>query len=450
MAFTFQLEEPGTTKLGRETGRADPWADTFAQVAYGSGLHLTYRVDSTGLLRVTPASREDCATIVKVITERPHRVPFRWRILNPSTAIAKEGGAATVELGARLRQTLITFNLPFYIDKRLNSELVEKAGQSGIDDVTCVYGLRKRDNIKSHKVQMLPSGPSIAAWKDFITRMHKQGLEVHVGYSFGSLGKNISQYERNYATWFDAADDGVLEDHVNDIRDYLQKNDLKFDGLSFDIESNAIGHSKSQDHQNKLRTLFRKSAKILGKEGMTISYFNGPFVSKSDTVTGSIDIQRFDIPVGQANLLARPMCYDGVNARDYSVVANSIDYALRKTTDNNGAGLHPSQLQMAIWTSVVTKSREIVQDPAYPNDKKKTITKSKPNPRGASMEKYCKELLRPNRIGLCVYTLPKTKSGITTMLDACKQYDEWLNGPAPTYDRSNEPLQSARNDPTRP
>jgi hypothetical protein len=50
------------------------------------------------------------------------------------------------------------------------------------------------------------------------------------------------------------------------------------------------------------------------------------------------------------------MCFDGKNSATVSAIEASIACALRRpddTTKPGGAGLHPSQVQFAIWASKV-------------------------------------------------------------------------------------------------
>jgi hypothetical protein len=123
------------------------------------------------------------------------------------------------------------------------------------------------------------------------------------------------------------------------------------------------------------------------------------------------------------------MCYNG-EALSSAQMQQTIACALRPTTSSGGAGLHPSQLQLAIrhWGGA------------------SSLTKDEIN-------KRCREILAPNRIGLVLYPIPiqpdkknpkKTDlSQVKTFLADLADYDKALN-PGDPPGRPGQPLHVPR------
>ena len=119
---------------------------------------------------------------------------------------------------------------------------------------------------------------------------------------------------------------------------------------------------------------------------------------------------KYALASGAANLIARPMCYNGVVTPRARIEA-SIDCALRPT-GSGGGGLSPSQFQAAIDVSRTSE---------------------------ASVKSMCKDLFRKKLVGVTIFTLPG--GGQQAFLGKLGAFEAELNPGVSAPGQSGQPLQ---------
>jgi hypothetical protein len=400
MAFLFQLTEPGVAARAAEAARPDPWQTTEVEVVFSSGQTQLVRPDRSGLVYASTAVVERGATVTAVHTNGPHRKPLHWRMVSGRGVVMESGETGTVELSTRVRLSLWAFPFPF-ADARgqLDSGYLNLVQKAGIDDVTVVYGVLWNEKKTPPDVRWMAKSPAVGRWRELIAELHQRGVQFHLGYTIGDFGT----YTDSFLGWLDKAGEGDIDKHAESIVGFMDGNKLAVDGLSFDFEMNALG--QRSNHERNLARLFRKTAALFAARNGVVSYATGPFTSKYQAQVPHTAVQPYGLVRGAPNLIARPMCFDGTKAFPHQTVADSIDFALRPPADNDGAGIHPAQLQMGIWQAEAEKQ--------------------------VSMKDYCTKLLAPNRVGLIVYRMepdPAKRAEGKALLERCAEFNTWLNG----------------------
>lgn len=413
MAFQFQLTEPGVTKRAAEAARPEPWQTTQVEVVFSSGQTQLVRPDRDGLVYASTAVVERGATVTVVHTLGPHAKPLHWRMLSGRGLVIESGDTATVALSTRVRLSLWAFPYPF-ADARgqLDSEYLNLVQKAGIDDVTVVYGLLWNEKKTPPDVRWMSGSPAVGRWRDLIDELHQRGVQFHLGYTIGDFGT----YSDQFVEWLDKAEEKDINAHAESIIGFLDGNKLAVDGLGFDLEISELG--KRTNHARNLTQLYRKTAELFAARNGVVSYATGPFTAQYQAQLPHTAVQPYSLVHGVPNLIARPMCYDGVTAFPHQTVADSIDFALRPAAEK-GVGIHPAQLQTAIWAAEAEKQ--------------------------VSMKDYCTKLLAPNRVGLMVYRMepdPAKRPAGKAVLERCARFNEWLNGDARSA--HGQPLQVPR------
>ena len=413
MAFRFQLNEPGVTLRGAETGRKSPWQSTRVEVVFASGQTQFIRPDESGLVYASSAFFEPGATAACVTTQGPHHRPLRWRMDRGRGVVIPDGETARIDLSTRIRLSLWAFNLPFMNARgEPDAELLNLAAKAHIDDVTVVYGILWNERRVPHGVRWMSGSPAESQWKRVALALNKRGIQFHLGYTIGDFGT----YTKTFSNWLDSASDQQIQDHAKSIVEFVDRSSIPIDGLSFDLELNPLG--RKPNHERNLALLYRTVSGMMAERDGVVSYATGPFTHRDQAQMPHTRVQPYSLVRDTPNLIARPMCYDGKDAFPHAMVSKSVDFALRRRADNDGEGIHPGQLQMGLWTTEAGKE--------------------------VSMEKYCRELLAPNRVGLIVYRLatdPKKKSAAKELLQQCREFNAWLNPGKTGIDIPAQPLQ---------
>jgi hypothetical protein len=414
MAFQFQLVEPGVAKRAAEAARPEPWQTTQVEVVFSSGQTQLVRPDRSGLVYASTAVVEREATVTAVHTSGPHRKPLHWRMVSGRGVVIESGETATIGLSTRVRLSLWAFPFPF-TDGRggLDSGHLNLVQKAGIDDVTVVYGVLWNDKKTPPDVRWMARSPAVGYWRELIGELHQRGVQFHLGYTIGDFGT----YTDQFLGWLAKAAEKDIDTHAGSIIGFVDDNKLAVDGLAFDLEMNNLG--KHTKHAPNLARLYRKTAELFAERNGVVSYATGPFTSQNyGAQLSHTAAQPYSLVHGVPNLIARPMCFDEVQAFKHQRVVDSIDFALRPAAEK-GEGMHPAQIQMGIWQAEAEKE--------------------------VSMKNYCTKLLAPHRVGLIVYRMepdPAKRSAGKAVLERCALFNEWLNGS--TRSAHGQPLQVPR------
>lgn len=434
--FKIELTDPGITaqaaekKFGCEGDRVDLVIGTGSTQVLG-------RADGDGLYHIPASGPSAQATVTCVSRVGSGRVSVIWETDAKGTVFGPNA-VHPVALSTRLRFSLMSMNASFMLKGgkkgEIDPDFLQPLRDARIDDFWLVPTIRP-DPANYKKVAWANSykpggseanrGPYL---EQLIDKMHGIGVQVMVGYTIvvqteqkdedTTAKKQLGDYVRGWAKWLENASEDDITAHAQAIQEWFKDYDI--DGIGFDLECSAL----RDRHREKLGLLFRKTSDALAHRNGIVSYANAPFLLDGRRQLGFMNAQPYAHARSGLNLLARPMCYDDVSAFKEDLVTNSIACALRKADDNSGGGLHPSQVQFALWAAKLGT--------------KETV-------------RWCKDILRPNRIGFAVYTLPFSKKSDdqtkTMQLDFFKDCQLWeaaLNPGLPGPGRGGQPLQVPR------
>jgi hypothetical protein len=293
---------------------------------------------------------------------------------------------------ARRRLSLFDFNPSFTSGFRLtagnpsgynmDTALLDAFAAARIDDYSLVRTITFDGGTKPPKWGgFSPLGDSREAMRiDYLQRltaeMHRRGAQVFVGYEMVERGTTVSQAGTDFRNWLASATDAQLVAHGRAIVSFFTSRTIPIDGVGFDIELNGL----SVTHGPKLKTLFEATAAAMAtaRPGGVVYYDTAPFAPRDGAGTISTMLAlKYALAGGAANLIARPMCYNGTVASRAKIAA-TIDCALAPTSAGGG-GLAPGKLQLAID---VSRTSEL------------------------EMVTMCGTLFRPKGVGMTIYTMP--------------------------------------------
>lgn len=417
--FTIQVRDAHDT-LPQASESAYEWRGNRVELIHDDGTPSVVSPDRSGTVTVS-VGRSGKGTLTNVTRTGTSRSPVIYRMLRGGGVEVSAGTPHTVEISARLRMSLWTMGAPFAArlngaNVELDTELLDLLKDARVDDLSLVYtigwdtratGATKARPPKWHD-GFAPLGSAAhreAYLRKLIDELHKRNVQVIAGFPLvnASLkaGQEVSGKEKGYqeraqdfANWLKAPEPGDIEAYAGAINHFFESRGLDVDGIGFDIEIDQV----KGEHRDNLARLYRATSEAMAHRNGLVSYANAPFLVDGDG-TSAMRAQPFATAATGLNLLARPMCYDAVKSSLPSDIAKSIACALRPSAQNRGGGLHPSQVQFAIWT------------------KKLTIP----------VEKLCIDVLRPNRIGLMLYTLPVDRNAVKAFLTDCRTWNKALN-----------------------
>lgn len=425
--FKIQLDDPPDIKAqARESSYG--WAGGRAEVSLWTKVGQRYE---SGSALDIPSDGATLARINNVTRAGTGRSPVIWRKVNKDDTFVP-GETGTLLVSARLRISVWAFTPPFAKslvgtgpkatkedrDVVLDADLLTLLQQAGIDDLSLVHtiGWDQRESGQSKAkpptwkgFRPLGSADHREAYlRNLIDALHKIGVQVLVGFELVKAtinrGQTLTAAEKttkanaqDFADWLRNASAAEIEDYAHSIYAFFATKGLDIDGVGFDFELDELGDA----HKDNLALLYQKTSDAMAHRNGIVSYANAPFLEDGVTSHGFMRVQPFSIAASGPNLLARPMCFDAVNSTKVSDIEASIACALRSPQDSKpgGAGLHPSQVQFGIWASKVP----------------------------GGLEKFCREVLRPNRIGLMIYNLPPDRAQATTFLKNCATWNAALN-----------------------
>jgi hypothetical protein len=427
-------------------GFGGDWLD----LAFSDGMKLTTEQnDGKGLFGAQRTSdKADLCTVTGARKVGPHDYPVLWRIVAGGTPF-KAGSEEKLQLSTRLRISLNGFDASFVDQQKQNGRcdpgLMALLKVAPLDDVSLVdtvdFDAANPGEVKWSKGFQPLGSPKwrVPYLKDLIAQCHDFDIQVGVGYAIVDQGQDIGDLGKNFAFWLTdptnkdkdkekaqvAARQASITAHGQKILDFFLGQGLHIDGVTFDFECNSL----RLDHAANMKLLIQSTAKAFAPYNKWVAYDNKPFLGpdggdKNDTA--SMRVQPYNLCAGAPNLIARPMCYNGVQT-PFNDVVKSIGVALSQAS--GGGMLHPSQLQMAFrhWGGTSSTPRDEIL-------------------------KQCRETLRPNRVGLVLYPIPNKplasnpnlidQTDLKTLLKGLKDFDDALNPNEPR--RMGQPLQAPK------
>ncbi len=352
----------------------------------------------------------------------------------PDGGVPANNTTLTVALTAqRLRFSLFDFN-PSFASKitfangaatgiAMDTALLDQFKAARIDDYCLVRTISFRGENASHDPNkpdwagFAPLGQTaenmrVSYMQQLVTEMHNRGAQVLAGYERVERGSTSTPHGAEFLAWLQNASTAQVTQHANDILAFFSSRQIDIDGIGFDFELNGLG--SQSNHAANLATLFNTVAGGL-KQGGFVYYDTGPFQpNDGQGSTGNLVVLNYALANGAANLIARPMCYNGTVTPTPQILA-SVQCALRPTA-SNGGGLSASHVQMAI-----DQNRTSVTD----------------------LTSICSTVLKPNGAGVVIYTMPGGGAQ-STLLTNCTTWEAALNPGAPPPGTSGQPLQTPR------
>jgi len=337
--------------------------------------------------------------------------------------------AVPVKVKPRLRLSLFDFN-PSFIKSliflrgkitgcTLNTALLDAFEAARIDDYSLVRTISfigANDENYAHKPgwrDFSPGGSGGEALRvDYLQKltqeMHNRGAQVTAGYELVERGTSVSQRGTLFRRWLESATAEQVSKHAEDIVDFFVSRQIPIDGIGFDFELNGLGSA----HASNLAVLFSETAKLIAsaRPGAFVYYDTAPFQPKDgEGSSPNMEVLKYSLAKSPSNLIARPMCYNGVVTSESRIEA-SINCAL--STSKDGGGLTASHLQCAIDVSRTS-------DP--------------------TVQSMCTNLFRPNLVGMTVYTMPGPRK--QTFLKKVGDLEAVLNPGSPPPGTPGEPHQ---------
>ena len=378
------------------------WID----LTFSDGKSLTTdQNDDKGLFGALPTSVQAAAcTVTTARRKGPHTAPISWQIVSGGGRAFPPGKEFELKVATRVRISINGFDASWVDQSKSTGEcdagLMALLTAAPIDDVSLVDTI-DFDVVHPGEVRwsngFIPLGNTnlrVPYLQDLVKKCHAANIQVGIGYAIVDRGNDVGELGKAFAAWLgdpqlnDAAQQAAAREkkraaiaqHGQKILDFFQKQDINIDGITFDFECNSL----RMQHKENMALFIQSTARAFAPYNKWVAYDNAPFLGQDGgdtTNTSSMRVQPYALCTGAPNLMARPMCYNGV-ATPYSALKSTVIVALASAS-NKGGGLHPSQLQVAIrhWggTSAL-KLDDILQ--------------------------RAKEILAPNRVGLVLYPFP--------------------------------------------
>lgn len=426
--FTVQLRDiAGVTAQAGES--AHGWNGDRVELIRDDLSARVVSPDASGTATADPGDSKQ-ATVTNVTRAGMHRSALIWRRVSGGGATITPGAPHTVVLSARLRLSIWAFTPPFTTPEgrgKLDKGLLELLQAACVDDLSLVttigWDRRGAKQTKANPPRWLNGSLPVGGARDreaymnnLIEALHGMGIQVVPGFALvkkTGAGGDVKKDADDFAGWLAGASDDEIDDYAGSINHFFESRGLDVDGIGFDFEIDEL----TLAHAPKLALLYRRTSEAVAHHNGLVSYANAPFVKDGEHRYGFMKAQPFALAASAHNLLARPMCFAETTFSDVPTIARSVACALRPRNDPlqpGGAGLHPSQVQFAVWTSKTNVIR------------------------------LCKEVLRPNRVGLMAYSMPTDRDQAVWFLTQCKRWNEVLNPDEGPQGQDGLPLQVPR------
>ena len=300
----------------------------------------------------------------------------------------------------RLRMSLFDMNTGFTFSKKFQqgslvgvnfeTALLDAFRDARFDDYSLVTTINFGGTVSQGSFDpkppvwdYLPLGDAslrVSYLKGLITEIHNRKGQVIVGYARVEKGSTPQPANQPFLQWLAGASTAQVTQHGNDIVSFFTNQGIDIDGVGFDFELNGLGSA----HAANLSTLFSTVAGAL-KSGGVVYYDTGPFQpNDGQGSTGNLTVLNYALSNVAANVIARPMCYNG-SVTPKQTISDSIDCALKPAP---GGGVTSSHVQMAIDFSRTSD---------------------------ADMLDMCTNVFRQKLVGLTVYTMPIVKTAAGAM-----------------------------------
>ncbi len=412
-------------------------------------------------------------TLTSVKGKGPHLAPLIYTLRDPSsnaiiTAPPIHRGKTTeVEISARGRFSIWAFGAPLIKSSwggiKLDPAQLQAMQAARLDDLTLNYCMAPargnwsrnasgklvvHDTKVGFSARLGPGGivegpnttPATRAKNDevradyidtVVEELHKLGIQVLISYTIGTDGGGDSAgtkgFNQDFADWLLAMDDAQIEAHAKAIDDFRER--FGADGIGFDFELDELKY----EHRDKLQHLIRTTAKYAQLTNAVVTYATAPFTDDgkaTDIATlgdkfQALSIQPYALAKMERNIIARPMCFDQTPFPTSAIEA-SLDYALKPQTQG-GVGLDPAQIQFGVFGSGTGR-------PGYAASEFGV----------ARTKQLCREVFRPRRQGMMVYSLPQNKAGALAELGHAKLWEAELNPAEVGPGTKGQPVQVPR------
>jgi len=355
-----------------------------------------------------------------------------------------------LKLSTRVRLSVWVFYPPFMKglikqdDASLDEGLLDKFAASRIDDLSLVSTIGWDESgwdvaVKQDKVADF--APRVT-WRDFapggvtgraakylkrlVDALHARGRQVQAGWASVDKGTSSGTYNRKWTSFLKQASAAQIDALAADAVDFFYRQGIEVDGIGYDFEVNSLGADQAV---NLARLYERTAAAIRGRrlDGF-VTYANAPFATDGKGQLGFMNVQPYRLARDVPNLFPRPMCFDEHTASP-ATIRTSVACVLRKATDNDGGGLHPSQIQFGLFARELEKSNQFTA--------------------------LLDDSFRPNRIGVILYQFPQPiiKDQIHNIVDNAPiekfftdaaAWDALLNPGEAGPDTDGQPLQVPR------
>ncbi len=434
-AIKVKVTEPGEV-YAQATERVRKWNATEVELVLEGGKAYAAMCDPDGVAPVLGVPLDATVQEVRVRRRGPCAIPIPWVVkTQPPAANFKPGAEVSVEISARLRNSVWTSGSGMFDDKGgLRSDVIDDLAGT-VDDLSMLetFFMKVDKPEVGFDPRFLKGKPAeadkAALCKQVIDACHAKGIQLLCGYEgVAEGGKNSAQAEA-FKEFLKKATIRDIEDHARAIHHKIFV-DLKldFDGIGFDIETVGVN---TMDQQ--FEALYGTLAQLLAKDNRILTYASATFAKDGETSHEAAHMrsQRYSLAKLAPNIIARPMGYDGGHVYNEQTKKGlhkeGIDCAL------GDVGLHPSQFQMGVKLVgfLLSGGRQKVGI-SSPWD-------------AATVQKRCDDLYRPNRIGLISFAIggPSEPSS-AQMRTSIKSFDPKLNPRGPKAGTVGSPLQCPR------
>lgn len=428
------IDEPAITPAAQE--EAHNWTDDRVVIhPNASPAVSTTDTDADGVFFL-PRGPSTKARLEEVVKTGPHRTAVTWRV--PQGIELLPGKVADLPVSTRLRMSAWVFHSPFVKrisgddDIILDEESVAAMGESCLDDLSIVSTIGWVEGSNPPKVgwrDHRPGGSEKRSAKylaKVVNALHAHGIQVQAGWSSVDLKTGSSPYNRAWTKFLATATPGDIQTLAESALQFFASRGIDIDGIGFDFEINSLGVPQAAN----LALLYQKTAEVFRdhKRDAFVTYANAPFDQDGQGKPGFMNVQPFALARDVPNLFARPMCFDE-HTISAGEIRKGVACAVRQASSNSGGGLHPAQAQFGLFARELDNAKEF--------------------------ESLVTDTLRPNRIGLMLYQLPKfrvinSKKGIfdrtpvLNYLADCRKWNDLLNPDEALPRTEGQPLQVPR------
>lgn len=438
------LDEEGITKDAKEENTTWKHARVFMRGNAGGGTQVVTDDDHDGIFKLSrEGATKGFVENAKLFDVHATAVDLRMRDGKELEVLPDQ--LLDLKVSSRLRQSVWAFYAPFSSgligkeDIKLDDGHMDLFRDAQIDDLSLVStiswvekGPDGDDNPEVDWWDFAPAGeivndsklpnyrrtynrPRAANYmRKLCEAMHARGRQVQAGWASVDVRSSSLTYNRGWTAFLKRATTAQIDLLASRALDFFFSQGIDIDGLGYDFEINSLG----EDQAANLARLYQTTARLLREKKADgfVSYANAPFSKDGDHTYSFMKVQPFALARDTPNLLARPMCFDDKNSVPVGTINAGISCAIRKTTDNQGGGLHPAHSQFGLWADKLVSSGE-----------------------WSSVVDTC----RRNRTGIILYQLPKPGADLASFFKKAADWNKLLNPGEADAGVDGQPLQVA-------